>query len=74
MRRLLKRLLQEPARLSAIGAATVASAVLHVIGPWQLGRATDLVLSSVSRHTPIDLGHLHACWLGWPRCMPAHRR
>ncbi len=54
LRRLLTLLLDEPGELALIVAATLASVVLHVLGPWQLGRATDMVYSAVSAHRPID--------------------
>jgi ATP-binding cassette subfamily B protein len=44
--------------LATILAATVASVALHVIGPWQLGRATDLIYAGVSTHSAIDTAHL----------------
>jgi ATP-binding cassette subfamily B protein len=58
LRRLLKLLVAQPARLATILAATVASVALHVIGPWQLGRATDLIYAGVSTHSAIDTAHL----------------
>jgi len=58
LRRLLKLLVGQPARLATILAATVGSVVLHVIGPWQLGRATDLVYAAASTHSAIDFMHL----------------
>jgi len=54
LRRLLKLLLAQPARLGGILAATVASVVLHVLGPWQLGRATDLIFASATGHGALD--------------------
>ena len=50
LQRMLKLLVAAPAKLATILAATVASVVLHVIGPWQLGRATDLVYAGVISH------------------------
>jgi len=61
LRRLLKLLLAEPAKLALILSATVTSVVLHVIGPWLLGRATDLVFAAASSHRAIDQAHL--AWL-----------
>jgi len=58
LRRLLKLVAAEPVKLATILAATVASVVLHVIGPWQLGRATDLVYAGVTTHSSIDFAHL----------------
>lgn len=58
LRRLLSLLVAEPLRLATILSATVASVVLHVIGPWQLGRATDLVYAGVTAHSTIDFAHL----------------
>jgi len=58
LRRLLKLVAAEPVRLATILAATVTSVVLHVIGPWQLGRATDLVYNGVATHSTIDFAHL----------------
>jgi ATP-binding cassette subfamily B protein len=58
LRRLLTPIKAQPARLATILAATVCSVALHVIGPWQLGRATDLVYAGVTGHHPIDFAHL----------------
>ena len=58
LRRLLALLKAQPARLATILAATACSVALHVIGPWQLGRATDLVYAGVTGHHPIDFAHL----------------
>jgi ATP-binding cassette subfamily B protein len=58
LRRLLALLWVQPGALALIVAASVASVVLHVMGPWQLGRATDLVYSAVSTHRPIDYAQL----------------
>lgn len=58
LRRLLKMLVAEPANLAAILACTVASVVLQVIGPWQLGRATDVIYAGVTSHHAIDLAQL----------------
>jgi len=58
LNRLLKLLVDEPVKLATILAATVASVTLHVIGPWQLGRATNLVYVGVTTHSAIDFVHL----------------
>ena len=58
LRRLLTLLLDQPGELVLIVAATLASVVLHVLGPWQLGRATDMVYSAISAHRPIDYAQL----------------
>ncbi len=58
LRRLLTLLLDQPRELALILAATLASVVLHVMGPWQLGRATDMVYNAVSTHRPIDYAQL----------------
>ena len=58
LRRLLALLVAEPAKVATILAATVTSVVLHVSGPWQLGRATDLVYGGVTPHGSIDFAHL----------------
>lgn len=55
---LLSLLLAEPARLVTIVAATLASVVLHVVGPWQHGGATDLIYTAVSTHHAIDYRQL----------------
>ena len=36
----------------------MASVVLHVIGPWQLGRATDLIYTGVTHQSSIDFAQL----------------
>ncbi|PTT87476.1 multidrug ABC transporter ATP-binding protein, partial [Pelomonas sp. HMWF004] len=64
LRRLLKRVAAERLRLATILAATVSSVVLHVIGPWQLGRATDLVYAGVTANSSIDFAQL-ARLLAW---------
>jgi ATP-binding cassette subfamily B protein len=58
LRLLLKLLVAEPAKLATILAATVTSVVLHVIGPWQLGRATDLIYTGVTTQSSIDSAQL----------------
>jgi ATP-binding cassette subfamily B protein len=58
LRRLLRMLLDEPAALATILGCTVASVTLHVIGPWQLGRATDLIYAGVTGPGGIDHAHL----------------
>ena len=58
LRRLLKLLVAQPARLATIMAATVTSVLLHVIGPWQLGRATDLVYAGVATQSEINFAQL----------------
>ena len=58
LRRLLKMLVEEPAKLAAILACTVASVALHVLGPWQLGRATELIFTGVTIHGAIDYAQL----------------
>jgi ATP-binding cassette subfamily B protein len=58
LRRLLKLLVAEPAKLATILATTVISVVLNVIGPWQLGRATDLIYAGVTGGGAIDYRHL----------------
>lgn len=58
LRRLLKLLVAQPARLATILAATVASVALHVIGPWQLGRATDLIYAGITTRSAVDSVHL----------------
>ncbi len=58
LRRLLALLVVQHRRLAGILAATVASVALHVIGPWQLGRATDLIQAGVSSGSAIDVAQL----------------
>ena len=58
LRRLLRLLVAKPTELAAILGATVGSVALHVVGPWQLGRATDLVYAGVTRHHAIDFAQL----------------
>ena len=48
----------EPANLAAVLACTVTSVVLHVIGPWQLRRATDVIYAGVTGYQPIDFARL----------------
>lgn len=61
LRRLLKLLVEQPAKLAVILGATVTSVVLHVIGPWQLGRVTDLIYADAISHNTIDRSQL--AWL-----------
>jgi ATP-binding cassette subfamily B multidrug efflux pump len=51
-------LVAKPAKLTTILVATVSSVVMHVMGPWQLGRATDQVYAGVTSHSAIDSGQL----------------
>ena len=58
LRRLLQLLAAQPGRLATILGATLGSVALHVVGPWQLGRATDLVYAGLRSHQAIDFAHL----------------
>ncbi len=61
LRRLLKLLAAQPTKLVVILSATVISVVLHVVGPWQLGRATDMIYAAATSHNTIDQAQL--AWL-----------
>jgi len=58
LRRLLYLVLTEKAKLATILISTVISVLLGVLGPWLLGKATDLIVSAVSASSDIPFSQL----------------
>jgi len=50
--------LADRARLALIGACTAVSILFSVLGPWLLGKATDLILTAVAASAGVDFSAL----------------
>lgn len=58
IRRLVRLLTERPVTVTIILASTLASVLLGVLGPWQLGLATDLVVKAIAAGQAVDFTEL----------------
>lgn len=58
IRRIVQLLLERPVTVAIILGATLVSVLLGVLGPWQLGLATDLVIKAIGAGQAVDFGEL----------------
>jgi len=58
VRRLAAMVLADRARLALIGACTAVSILFSVLGPWLLGKATDLIVTAVAASAGVDFSAL----------------
>lgn len=58
IRRIVQLLIERPLTVAIILGATLVSVVLGVLGPWQLGLATDLVIKAIGAGQAVDFGEL----------------